>query len=226
VLEKKGLGAAPAFALQTEGNMMQAPRQKRLGHDERRQKIIETTLACLARDGADGTTLRGVCREMGVAPSLITHFFAGWHDVLTAAYEMLSERFLAQLAPVLSGEYPSARARMDAMIARYLSTDWIGENTIGANIALWQLARNVVDLRPHFSASLRDRRAVLRQALGALAAERGAAVDLEGVTDGFMLMLDGVWLEMSVNPGNIGAARAAQIYWCWLDLALRPGGEP
>jgi AcrR family transcriptional regulator len=37
-----------------------APRQ-RLSHDERRQQIIDTTLACLARNGPDGTSLRSVC---------------------------------------------------------------------------------------------------------------------------------------------------------------------
>ena len=46
------------------------PRRRRMRHDERRQAIIETTLACLARDGAEGTSLRSVCRELGVAPSL------------------------------------------------------------------------------------------------------------------------------------------------------------
>ena len=27
---------------------------------------------------------------------------------------------------------------MEAAILRYLSTDWIGDSTVGANIALWQ----------------------------------------------------------------------------------------
>jgi AcrR family transcriptional regulator len=91
-------------------------RRKRLKHDERRQKIIETTLTCLARDGAEGTSLRSVCREMGVAPSLVTHFFDGWHDLLVAAYDLLVEGFMSTLAPVIQASYPSARSRMDAVI--------------------------------------------------------------------------------------------------------------
>jgi TetR/AcrR family transcriptional repressor of bet genes len=198
--------------------------RKRLGHDERRMQIIETTLACLARDGADGTSLRSVCREACVAPSLIKHFFAGWHDLLTAAYQMLTERFIAQLAPVLTADFPTARARMDAVIQRYLSTDWIGENTIGANIALWQLARSVVDLKPHFSRFLRDRTRLLQRALAALAAESGASIDTVELTACFILMLDGIWLEQSTNPGNIRARRASQMCWFWLDAVLRTNG--
>jgi len=201
---------------------MSAPKtqRKRLGHDERRLQIIETTLLCLARDGADGTSLRSVCREAGVAPSLVKHFFTGWHDLLTAAYQMLTERFMAQLAPVLTADFPTARARMDAVILRYLSTDWIGKDTIGANIALWQLARSVVDLKPHFSRFLRDRTRLLQRALGALVAETGASINIVELTACFILMLDGIWLEQSTNPGNIRPRRATQMCWFWLDAAL------
>lgn len=195
-------------------------KQKRLTHDDRRRLIIETTLSCLARHGAEGTTLRSVCREMGVAPSLVTHFFEGWHDLLFAAYEMLAERFMAQLTPLLTEDFPTARARMDEVIARYLRTDWVGENTIGANIALWQLSRSVIDLKSSFSRFLADRSFVLRKALAALAAEAGAKIDVDDMTACLILMLDGIWLELSLNPGNIAEARARQMCWAWIDAVL------
>jgi len=193
----------------------------RLSYDERHLQIIETTLACLARDGADGTSLRSVCRELGVAPSLVTHFFAGWHDLLAAAYGHLTERFMAQIAGVLSEDFPTERARTSALIQKYLSTDWAGENTVGANIALWHLSRRVVDLKPQFSSFLRDRTRLLRKALGKLAKEAGADINLGDLTAGFILMLDGIWLELSINPGSIRQKRAMQICWFWLDAALR-----
>jgi TetR/AcrR family transcriptional repressor of bet genes len=196
------------------------PRQRRLSHDERRRQIIETTLACLARNGAEGTSLRSVCREMRVAPSLVTHFFEGWHDLLSAAYQLLTDRFLASLSPLLHQEFPTARARMDEVIRRYLATDWIGENTVGANIALWQLSRTVVDLKAAFSRFLEDRKIVLRQALAELAAERAARIDLDEMTACLLLMLDGIWLEMSLNPGNIDDGRARQMCWALLDAIL------
>ena len=197
-----------------------AARQKRLSHDERRRLIIETTLACLARNGADGTSLRSVCRDMGVAPSLVTHFFAGWHDLLLAAYELLLERFMAQLTPLMTQAFPSARARMEELIRRYLRTDWLGENTIGANIALWQLSRSVVDLQPAFSRSLQQRTDLLREALAALAVEQGARIDVDDMTACFILMLDGVWLELSLNPANFTDERASRICWSWINAVV------
>lgn len=198
--------------------------KKRLSHDARRRLIIETTLLCLARDGAEGTTLRSVSRELDVAPSLITHFFENWHDLLAAAYDALVTRALGQLSLAIGASYPTARARMDAVMKVYLSTDWAGESSIGASIAFWQLSRSVVGLRPLFSRYLVERRKLLRRALRDLAAEAGARVDIGRLTDGFMLMLDGIWLEISLNPGSIAERRTREMCWFWLDGLI--GGAP
>jgi hypothetical protein len=91
---------------------------------------------------------------------------------------------------------------------------------VGANIALWQLSRSVIDLREPFSRCLEDRKRVLRQALAQLAAEAQAKVDVDEMTTCFILMLDGVWLELSLNPGNIVEQRARQLCWSWMDAIL------
>jgi TetR/AcrR family transcriptional regulator, transcriptional repressor of bet genes len=197
-----------------------APQRKRLRHDERRRMIIDTTLLCLARDGTEGTSLRSVCRELSVAPSLVTHFFSSWRDLLDAAYRTLVGRLTEQLTQVVEASYATARQRMDAVIAVYLSTDWAGENSIGASIAFWQLSRNIPELRTSFGGYLVERSRLLRRALAALVEEAGSSVDVDQLTEGLMLMLDGVWLEISLNPGSLDEARTQRLCWFWLDLAL------
>jgi AcrR family transcriptional regulator len=194
--------------------------RQRLPHDARRRLMIETTLACLARHGAEGTSLRLVCREMGVAPSLVTHFFEGWRDLLVAAYDLLTERFMAQLVPILARDFPTARARMDAVIRCYLAPDGEAINTMGANIAFWQFSRSVVDLRAAFARFLEARQRVLRGTLAALADERGASIALDDMTACFILMMDGIWLEMSLNPEGIAEQRARQMCWAWIDTVM------
>jgi AcrR family transcriptional regulator len=208
-----------------DGSEAVGARRKRLKPAERRLKLIEATLTCLSRDGAEGTSLRSVCREMGVAPSLVTHFFIRWHDLLVAAYDLLVEAFMSKLAPVVEADYPSARSRMDAVIRAYLSTDWAGDSSIGASIAFWQLSRGVPDLRVAFTRYLEGRRRLLMAALEPLVAESGARIDVALLTTAFMLMLDGVWLEISINPGHIAESGAHEMCWFWLDAALN-GAQP
>ena len=182
--------------------------------------IIDTTVLCLARDGTEGTSLRSVCRELGVAPSLVTHFFYSWRDLLDAAYRTLVGRLSEQLTQVVEASYPTARRRMDAVVAVYLSTDWAGECSIGASIAFWQLSRSIPELRTSFGGYLVERSRLLRRALAALVEEAGSRVDVDQLTEGLMLMLDGVWLEISLNPGSLDEARTQRLCWFWLDLAL------
>lgn len=197
-------------------------------HDARRRLIIETTLASLSRRGAEGTSLRMVCRDMEVAPSLVTHFFGGWHDVLVAAYDLLTEGFMARLTPILAQEFPTARARMVAVIGCYLAPDDNGEdsNTVGANIAFWQLSRTVIDLQAAFTRFLEERQRVLRGALADMAAEAGREIDLDNMTACFILMMDGIWLEMSLNPGSITVPRAHEMCWAWIDAVVVGGQRP
>ncbi len=201
-------------------------RRKRLRPDERRQQIIETTLICLARDGADVTSLRSVCREAGVAPSLVTHFFIRWHDLLVAAYDLLVERFMAKLTPVVQAQYPSARARMEAVIEMYLSDDWARDSWIGASLAFWQLSRNIPELRVAFTRYLTVRQQLLQQALGALMDEAGVKLDIVHLTASFMLMLDGIWLEITLSPDSIAESGVRQMCWFWLDAVLASKAQP
>lgn len=210
------------------GSVVNHARQ-RLPHDARRRLIIETTLASLARRGAEGTSLRMVCRDMGVAPSLVTHFFGGWHAVLVEAYDLLTEGFMARLSPILAREFPTARARMEAVIGCYLflETDGAGDgndsNTVAANIAFWQLSRHVIDLQAAVTRFLEDRQRVLCGTLGDIAAEAGRQIDLDTMTACFILMMDGIWLEMSLNPGGIAVPRAQQMCWAWIDAVVGRG---
>ncbi len=204
------------------GTIVRPTPARRLSYDDRRRLIIETTLASLARNGAEGTSLRSVCRTMSVAPSLMVHFFAHWEDVLQAAQTALIDHFADEFATVLQTEFPSARARMDAVMNAYLSNDWHGTNAVGAWMALWQLSGRYKNLQQNLAKSLAGRRELLRRALSDLAAENGAEADLDDVSDCFMLMLDGLWLELSTNPGGISEQRAVQICRQWLDRALRP----
>jgi AcrR family transcriptional regulator len=75
----------------------------RLSPDERRQAIIDATLAVARRQGLGATTVRDVATEMGTSSGLIHHYFASMDEVLAAAFEHAA-----------GGDLDKARAAIDA----------------------------------------------------------------------------------------------------------------
>lgn len=201
------------------------PRQRRLKPDDRRQQLIETTLLCLAKYGAEGTGVRQVCRELGVAPSLVNYFFDGWNDLLLSAYQALAERDIQDLQQLLAADYPSERARLRAVVERSIAPDWLSENVVGAYIALWDLSRTLKDLQAAFGRFHRERRALLAGLLERLAEECGVTADAERLAAGLVIFLDGLWLELGLNPDSIPHDEAIELCWIWVEANFPERGK-
>jgi TetR/AcrR family transcriptional regulator, transcriptional repressor of bet genes len=187
--------------------------------DERRRLIVTTALKSLTLNGAEGTSLRSVCRDMGVAPSLLLHFFKGWHEVLVAAYEALVQRLLAHLSELLSRNYIDERGRVLEMI-QYQIPAAVDDESIGALLAFWQLSRSVPALREPFRAFLEERRRIVHLALQSLASDASATANLDRVTTSLIMMIDGFWLHRSLNPATVSAEEAQGICWAFVVTNL------
>jgi AcrR family transcriptional regulator len=203
-----------------------APRGRglRLTADERRRRLIEATILVLARDGVQGAGVRSVCRELGVAPGLVTHFFGGWRGLLTAAYRHLQSRFQDEFDAALAAPAPSAADRIAALIDWFFTPRWLDDVYAGAHVALWALSRSETDLRAIMTEFYGRQRDGLARAVAAMAAEQGAEVAAADLADAMLLFLNGLWMEMILNPGHIPAERGRRLAEAWFaDTALGRG---
>ena len=62
----------------------------RMSPTERREAIVDATLAVMLRQGMAATTARDVAHEMGTSSGLIHHYFDSMDDVLAAAFERVA----------------------------------------------------------------------------------------------------------------------------------------
>lgn len=198
------------------------PAPRRLKPEERRRQAIEATLACLARDGAPGTGIRQVAREMGVAPSLVNYLFGSRSQLFLAAYETLAARSLEDLAAAVGDAAAPPRARLEAMVERALARQWLSDEVIGAYLALWELSRTEPLLRGAFRRFAARRARLIEGLLAAVAAESGARIELDLIATALPIFLDGLWLELGLDPGHIPRKRARAMAWAWLEAALPP----
>ncbi len=194
-------------------------RQQRLDAGERRRTIVEATIACLARSGPGRWTLRQVSRDLGIAPSLVTHFFQSWDELVIAAYRTLAERFEDEFSQIAARPGVTARARLDLYIDGYFSERWTGEEVAGAYVAFWALGRSQPRLRAEMDRFAEAMRGSLLPLIVESAAERGAG-DAGQVYETFYFLLSGLWYEGAVNPGSVRDPGPAERARAFLDFAL------
>jgi AcrR family transcriptional regulator len=197
--------------------LRQTARERRLTADARRRQLAQATIASLARHGAKGAGLRQVCRDLEVAPSLVNHFFDGWNDLLVSAYRLLAERSLRDYAGIAEDDGSPARTRLRRLIERNVSPDWLSDEVVGAYVALWDLSRTVPQLKTEFTRFHRKRRRLVAKLLGEVAGERPPSRETELMAAGLVVFMDGLWLELGLNPGHIPPARAVQMCWLWIS---------
>jgi AcrR family transcriptional regulator len=90
--------------------------------DQRRREILESCYQVIARKGLEGATLKRIGREMGVAPSLLIHYFQNKEELMIALVEYMAEKMINTLVPGLE-EIAGAKDRLAYYIEKTLNFD-------------------------------------------------------------------------------------------------------
>lgn len=184
---------------------MQPARQAftRESADARRADLIEATAAVLAEHGLAGTNVRAICAKAGVSPGLLRHYFGGIDDLVAATYQATSDRMDAIFAAAVASAGADSRARLLAYLTASFRAPVTDPELLGAWTAFWALARSdarMADIHAQSYAGYRARLGELLTACGARDAERLAIM--------LTAMVDGLWLELSLDAGSFGAEAA------------------
>lgn len=188
--------------------------------DARRAALIEATTACLAESGLAGTNVRAICKKAGVSPGLLRHYFDGIDDLVAATYQATSDRMDAIFAAAVEAAGTDPRARLSAYLTASFRAPVTDPELLGAWTAFWALARSdarMADIHAASYAGYRARLAELLAACGAADAGRLAIL--------LTAMVDGLWLELSLDATSFGAAAAAEMIERALTALLPPGQD-
>jgi len=171
--------------------------------DARRADLIEATAAVLAEHGLAGTNVRAICARAGVSPGLLRHYFGGIDDLVAATYQATSDRMDAIFADAVDGAGPDPRARLHAYLTASFRPPVTDPDLLGAWTAFWALARS----NARMAAIHAESYAGYRTRLGELLVASGAA-DAERLAIMLTAMVDGLWLELSLDSASFGAEAA------------------
>ena len=174
--------------------------------DARRADLIDATAGVLAEHGLAGTNVRAICAKAGVSPGLLRHYFGGIDDLVAAPYAATSDRMDAIFAGVVEGVGPDPRARLLAYLTASFRPPVTDPELLGAWTAFWALARSDVRMAAIHAESYAGYRARLGELLIAC-----GATDAERIAIMLTAMVDGLWLELSLDAESFGAEAAVQM---------------
>jgi TetR/AcrR family transcriptional repressor of bet genes len=204
-----------------EGGIVMQRRFVRESPDVRRQALIDATALCLAELGAAGTSVRAICSRAGVSSGLLTHYFDGVDALILATYRDVCARVARALeqAGVEAGDDPHARLR--AYVLANFRAPVLDAGLLATWIAFWSLVKSNPAMSVVHAEIYKQGRARMEALLhDAAPAMPLAQVRLAAI--GLTALVDGLWLELCLDPSNFSASEADRIITDWMD-ALKIG---
>jgi AcrR family transcriptional regulator len=195
-----------------------ARKYRRAQPDARRDSLVEATLRSLAAHGHDGASVRRIAAEAGVSVGLINHHYASIDELIAAAYEKVALGIVRQLLEVTEAAPPSPRERLSAFFRASCSPSIINPDLLGVWVVFWSMIKHSPVMQETQRHTFAEYRAILKQLLTDYAAEIGRDdTDMRLSAIGLSALLDGIWLELCLNPGGFAAEEGVRLCEAWID---------
>ena len=118
---------------------MPAGKRQRLNPEERRKLMLQSARDTLAKYGAQGTGVREICKDLGVSPGLLTHYFSGKDSLFVEAYRDMSRSYISDIGRIAGDTDLTAEARFRKIFDLYFSQEWSDEATMGTSVSYTHL---------------------------------------------------------------------------------------
>ena len=178
--------------------------------DERKPEILKSAYEVVKREGLDNTTLAKIAEHMGVATSLLTHYFKSKLDIIESLADYLSEIY-DQSVVVDFSKIKDPRERIEAVL----------------NARFWEYKSDVLDDRVWYDVynlSLRNDRIKdcftgfyerdKQVAMKDLKAALGDSLDIKGREDlgtALIMMMEGIGYYYSIMQDHQDIDGAAEV---------------
>ncbi|MGH8294508.1 MAG: TetR family transcriptional regulator C-terminal domain-containing protein [Steroidobacteraceae bacterium] len=202
------------------------PRFRRAPPTVRREALIEATLACLRKHGHEGLSARRIGAEAGVSPGLINHHFPSISVLVAAAYETLSLSLLESIGQRAREADASPRERLRRFYEASFAPALLDPGLFNTWLVFWSMISHHAEVRAVHDRTYAAYRAALESLLGELRKSEGVP-RFQPRPAGIALaaLLDGLWIEASINPGTFRPAEAVALCEDWTN-ALCAGAFP
>ncbi len=195
-----------------------ARKYRREQPDTRRDGLVEAALRSLAAHGHAGASVRRIAAEAGVSIGLINHHYASVDELIAAAYEKVALGIVQQLVDATRDAPPSPRARLSAFFRASCSPPLLNPGLLNVWVVFWSMVKQSPVMQRTQRHTFAEYRAVLEQHLVAFGAEVGiTGTDMRLSAIGLSALLDGIWLELCLNPAGLNPEEGIRLCEAWID---------
>ncbi|MGH8297700.1 MAG: TetR family transcriptional regulator C-terminal domain-containing protein [Steroidobacteraceae bacterium] len=204
----------------------QTPKFRRTSPAVRREALIEATLACLRKRGHEGVSARRIAAEAGVSAGLINHHFPSVSALVAACYESLAMSLLRSIHQHAREIDATPRERLRRFFQASFAPALLEPGLFNAWLVFWSMVAHDAGVRAVQDRTYGAYRAALESLLGQLQRSKGVpAFRLRPAGIALASLLDGLWIEASMNPGAFKPAEAVALCEDWTN-ALCAGAFP
>jgi TetR/AcrR family transcriptional repressor of bet genes len=188
------------------------PRFKRLTASDRAAELVQAALGVLAEGGITAFTIDNISKRAGASRGLIGHHFGGKDGLLAACYSSAYAPLLQMLTA--QAEPPP----LPELIDELFSDRQFRAEGLSIWLALWgEIAVNPGMQAEHLS-HYKAYEAAVTRSVAAHAAAQGREVDAAMLATALIALMDGLWLELCIAPGQMSVTRARRA----VEVLLQP----
>ncbi|MBI3747868.1 MAG: TetR/AcrR family transcriptional regulator [Chloroflexi bacterium] len=205
------------------------PRVSAAHEREIRSRIVDAAARVFGRTGYHSSTIADVCHESGLSVGAVYTYFASKEDLFRTSCDQIAARGLEELAARLAGTTTTLE-RLRVAVELYVEAidEYAGAPGQVSLIQAWA----EVDREPGLLEMLTARRErlvgaaelLLRQ--GMASGEMPPWLDVDGVTRGFLALLDGLLLQRVEAGGSYRPADLVRRAMAILMPMLAAAGAP
>ncbi len=169
--------------------------------EARKVQLMEATIDCIAARGFADLTLADVARAAGLSVGIVNFYFRSKDVLLIETLRHLVNDYIQQTNENFRNAGSSAAAQIDAMIESDFHRTIANRKRVTVWYAFWGETR----WRPEFLKICQELSDTFhqetREVFARLVVEGGYRdIDADVIARGFDAMIDGLWLDMLINP--------------------------
>lgn len=201
--------------------MGQRPAKQAEINEYRRRSMIDGTLRSLSEKGVAGTTVRSICGGEAGSRGLIAHYYASKEDLIAAAFVDLMQTITTAVRQAQSRCGNDKIRQLKTLPRVMFSADVFTEINRGAFLTFWHEIRFNTAVREANKHTYRDYSRDVTALFEEAARQTGVDIDASSAALGLTAMVDGLWLELSINERAISRKKAVALCCNYIDQQLK-----